>query len=310
MWWRSSIGLDIDIKYIKALQLERKKGKNFVRYGITPTPPGAIIEGKACNIALLSEAIKNLIKDNKFKGKKVIASLPDNAVTLRYIYLPVMTEKELAEAVKWESMDYFPESKGNISLDYKVLGFIERGYVSNIEREMRVLLAAVEEDLVMGYIEALQNSGLYPVAIEPSPVSIWRGTGRYLKKPTAVIDMEGGIVNITLIKEGFLHSSRLIPGIFSGMDDIGYITREIGRFLDFYRSQNGGRGIEDIVLAGEASCLPAFSHAVTELTGLEVIDPDILRDFNTAEGNPGDFKTDRSFLFTTFGLSLRRRGSS
>ena len=62
-----------------------------------PGGGGAAIEGGAPTGAV-AEAIRRVLENNKaFKAKDVCASLSGNAVIVKKITLPVMTENELAE---------------------------------------------------------------------------------------------------------------------------------------------------------------------------------------------------------------------
>ena len=52
-----------------------------------------------------------------FKSKDVAASLSGNAVIVKKISLPVMTESELAESIYWEAEQYIPFDIQDVNLD-------------------------------------------------------------------------------------------------------------------------------------------------------------------------------------------------
>ena len=55
------------------------------------------------------------------KTKDVAASLSGNAVIVKKITLPVMTEAELAESIYWEAEQYIPFDIQDVNLDYQIL---------------------------------------------------------------------------------------------------------------------------------------------------------------------------------------------
>ena len=57
----------------------------------------------------------------KIQTKDVAASLSGNAVIVKKITLPVMTEAELAESIYWEAEQYIPFDIQDVNLDYQIL---------------------------------------------------------------------------------------------------------------------------------------------------------------------------------------------
>src|SRR5207247_11171214 len=76
----------------------------------------AIIDGAA-----VTDAIRRLFENKHFKSKEVAASLSGNAVIVKKINLPVMTEAELAESIYWEAEQYIPFDIQDVNLDYQIL---------------------------------------------------------------------------------------------------------------------------------------------------------------------------------------------
>ena len=58
---------------------------------------------------------------SSIKTKDVAASLSGNAVIVKKITLPVMTEAELAESIYWEAEQYIPFDIQDVNLDYQIL---------------------------------------------------------------------------------------------------------------------------------------------------------------------------------------------
>ena len=102
---KTIVGLDIGSSAVKAVELKAAgKGYKVAAYGSQPVPPEAIVDGAIIDAASVADAIRRLFEGNKaFKAKDVCASLSGNAVIVKKITLPVMTERELAESIYWEA---------------------------------------------------------------------------------------------------------------------------------------------------------------------------------------------------------------
>jgi Tfp pilus assembly PilM family ATPase len=101
---KTVVGLDIGSSAVKAVEL-KASGKSYrvTAYGIEPVPPDAIVDGAIIDAGSVCEAIRRVFDGNKaFKTKEVCASLSGNAVIVKKITLPVMTENELSESIYWE----------------------------------------------------------------------------------------------------------------------------------------------------------------------------------------------------------------
>ena len=84
-------------------------------------PPDSIVDGAIIDGAAVADAIRRLFENKAFKTKEVAASLSGNAVIVKKISLPVMTEAELAESIYWEAEQYIPFDIQDVNLDYQIL---------------------------------------------------------------------------------------------------------------------------------------------------------------------------------------------
>src|SRR6185503_5322441 len=101
---KAVVGLDIGSSAVKAIEL-RPSGKAYkvAAFGTQPVPSDAIVDGAIIDAGAVADAIRRVFDGNKaFKTKDVCASLSGNAVIVKKITLPVMTENELAESIYWE----------------------------------------------------------------------------------------------------------------------------------------------------------------------------------------------------------------
>ena len=119
---KAVVGLDIGSSAVKAVEL-KPPGKEFKvsAFGVEPVPPDSIVDGAIIDGAAVADAIRRLFANKAFKTKEVAASLSGNAVIVKKINLPVMTEAELAESIYWEAEQYIPFDIQDVNLDYQIL---------------------------------------------------------------------------------------------------------------------------------------------------------------------------------------------
>ena len=119
---KAVVGLDIGSSAVKAVELKPSgKGFKVTAFAIEPVPPDSIVDGAIIDGTAVADAIRRLFENKAFKTKEVAASLSGNAVIVKKISLPVMTEAELAESIYWEAEQYIPFDIQDVNLDYQIL---------------------------------------------------------------------------------------------------------------------------------------------------------------------------------------------
>jgi type IV pilus assembly protein PilM len=162
---KTVIGLDIGSSAVKAVEL-KASGKTYrvMAYGIEPVPPDAIVDGAIIDAGSVSDAIRRVFDGNKaFKTKEVCASLSGNAVIVKKITLPVMTENELSESIYWEAEQYIPFDIQDVNLDYQIL---DPGTGANARGSMDVLLVAAKKEKITDYTNVITQSGRTPIIVD------------------------------------------------------------------------------------------------------------------------------------------------
>ena len=119
---KSLVGLDLGSSAVKAIELKPvAKGYKVTAFGSEPIPPDSIVDGAIIDGAAVAAAVRRLFESRNIKTKEVAASLSGNAVIVKKISLPVMTEAELAESIYWEAEQYIPFDIQDVNLDYQIL---------------------------------------------------------------------------------------------------------------------------------------------------------------------------------------------
>ncbi|MBA2305054.1 MAG: pilus assembly protein PilM, partial [Acidobacteria bacterium] len=106
---KSLVGLDIGSSAVKAVELKPVgRGYRVAAYGSESLPPDSIVDGAIIDGAAVADAIRRLFEGRAIRTRDVAASLSGNAVIVKKITLPAMTEAELAESIYWEAEQYIP----------------------------------------------------------------------------------------------------------------------------------------------------------------------------------------------------------
>jgi type IV pilus assembly protein PilM len=162
---KSVVGLDIGSSAVKAVELTPAgKGFRVAAYGSEPVPADAIVDGAIIDAGAVAGSIRQLFERHKaFKGKEVCASLSGNAVIVKKITLPVMTEAELADSVYWEAEQYIPFDIQDVNLDYQIL---DPGTGPDSRGSMEVLLVAAKKEKISDYTSVIAQAGRTPVIVD------------------------------------------------------------------------------------------------------------------------------------------------
>ena len=162
---KSVVGLDVGSSAIKAVELQPSGlGLRVAAFGTEPVPPDAIVDGAIIDAAAVAEAIRRVLDGaGGFKAKEVCASLSGNAVIVKKITLPVMTEAELAESIYWEAEQYIPFDIQDVNLDYQIL---EPGTGPESRGSIDVLLVAAKKEKIADYTGVITQAGRTPVLVD------------------------------------------------------------------------------------------------------------------------------------------------
>jgi type IV pilus assembly protein PilM len=161
---KSLVGLDIGSSAVKAVELKQAgKGYKVTAFGAESVPPDSIVEGAIIDGAAVADAIRRLFDSNKIQTKDVAASLSGNAVIVKKITLPVMTDAELAESIYWEAEQYIPFDIQDVNLDYQIL---DPGDAASGKATMDVLLVAAKKEKIADYTGVIAQAGRTAVVVD------------------------------------------------------------------------------------------------------------------------------------------------
>jgi type IV pilus assembly protein PilM len=345
---KSVVGLDIGSSAVKAVEL-KAAGNSYrvAAFGSQPVPPDSIVDGAIIDAGAVAEAIRRLFDANKaFKGKDVCASLSGNAVIVKKITLPVMTQTELDESIYWEAEQYIPFDVQDVNLDYQIL---DPGTGADSRGSMDVLLVAAKKDKIGDYTGviaqagrnavvvdvdafALQNAYEVNYGLEPGQVVVLLNAGasainvNILQGDQSVFTRDVSIggnaytealqKDLDLSYEAAEQLKKGIPVDGATFDEARNVLRaitdnvllEVQKTFDFFKATASSDHIDKIVVSGGGSRVDGFYEMLAERFGTPVEEFDPFKTIAWDKQLETDVTEASSTGAVAVGLALRRVG--
>jgi type IV pilus assembly protein PilM len=346
---KSLVGLDIGSSAVKAVELKGAgKGYKVTAFGSEPVPPDSIVDGAIIDGAAVADAIRRLFDSRAIKTKEVAASLSGNAVIVKKITLPVMTEAELAESIYWEAEQYIPFDIQDVNLDYQIL---DAGDGPNGKGTMDVLLVAAKKEKIADYTGVIAQAGRTAVVVDVDAFALQNAYEvNYGIAPGAVIvllNAGASATNINILQGdqsvftrdisigGNAYTEALQKELNLPFDQADQLKRgghadgvtfedarpvlravtenvmlEIQKTFDFFKATAASDRIDRIVVSGGASRAESFTEMLTERfeAPVEPFDPFKRVTFDTRKLQVESAASVAPTVAVALGLALRRAG--
>ena len=144
---KSIVGLDVGSNEVKAIELTRFGDQlKITGFGWGRVPPSGHV----------TETIQDVLRKAGIKTRNVCTAVSGRSVIVRYINLPMMTDDELKNALRYEADKYIPFEIDEVALDGQKLEEFEGGMEG--EKEMKVLLVAVKKSLIQEHVSMIQEA--------------------------------------------------------------------------------------------------------------------------------------------------------
>jgi type IV pilus assembly protein PilM len=236
------VAIDIGSSSIKLVQLVQLKGGGFelTHFGMMPLAEECVVEGAIKKPDLVAEALIKLIKAEKIQSRYAVAAVAGEAVFIKKIKVPVMSEEELSEKITEEAEQYIPFDIDDVALDFQLLGTVKvekdsdnpksnefEGESQNNELQgedlneqsngemMEVLLVAVQRSFIDERTDILLEAGLKPVIIDLNVFALMNAAqlthNLSSSGITALVDLGDSFTHINIVQDGKMGYSRDIP---------------------------------------------------------------------------------------------------
>lgn len=300
-----AVGLDIGSKTIKIVELDKEGGVYSLRgsgvIGYVGKTPEHVEDEK--DLIPLAESIKKLHSDARISKKDIAVSLPEQQVFSRTIRFPLLTDQEIASAVKWEAEQYIPFPLSEAVVQHQI---IERRETA--PPEVLVLLIAAQELVVQKYLRVVQMAGLNASVVETELMALVRSLAPP-QQTVMLLDFGARSTDIAVARNQQLVFTRTIPtagdaftravaqslgveqlqaeeykktygmstdqleGKIKGALDpiLKLVTDEIKKTIHFYQTEEKAEVPKSIIVSGGTSGMPQVVSVLSQLLNMEVI---------------------------------------
>jgi type IV pilus assembly protein PilM len=197
---RKLVGLDIGSSAVKTVELKASgRSQRVAAYAAEPVPPDSIVDGAIIDAVSVADAIRRAFDTAGTRTRDVAASLSGNAVIVKKISLPMMTEAELAESIRWEAEQYIPFDIQDVNLDHQILDTGAGG----AKGTMDVLLVAAKKDKISDYSGVIAQAGRQASVIDVDAFALQNAyEANYDLDPGAVavlMNVGASAVNVNIV---------------------------------------------------------------------------------------------------------------
>ena len=298
-------GLDIGTKTIKIVEVQ-KEGSSYSLsasgiVGFTGNPVEKTTGDK--ELTAIAQIIKKLHKETGATSRDVCISIPEQVAFTRTVAFPLLTDAEIASAVKWELEQYIPIPANEAISQHMIL---ERDQKST-PPQVIVLLVAAPRAIVEKYTRVVTLAGLNPVAVETELMALTRSLAP-IDKTVLLMDLGANSTDIAISKNGMLSFSRSIPiageaftravsqslgvnplqgeeykrtyglladqlegKIRSALDPVlRLVVDEVKKSISFYVTEQKGESPSAVFVSGGGSGMPQIIATLSQLLGVEV----------------------------------------
>jgi type IV pilus assembly protein PilM len=345
---KTVVGLDIGSSAVKAVEL-KPAGKGTYKvaaFASEPVPPDTIVDGAIVDGVAVADAIRRIFDTKRFKARDVAVSLSGNAVIVKKIALPVMSEAELDESIHWEAEQYIPFDIQDVNLDYQILQSTpgEGG-----KQTMDVLLVAAKRDKIAEYTGVIAQAGRAAVVVDIDAFAVqncYEVNYGLDGGVTVLLNVGASAINVNIIageQSLFTRDISLGGNAFTDavqrefglafdiaeqakkghpidgvpFDDVRPVLRtmsesvvlEIQKTFDFFKATTSMDRVDRIVLCGGSSRVEGLAETLEERFGapVEYLDP-----FKTVTVDAARLGVSATELASTaavaVGLALRTAG--
>ncbi len=340
---KSALGLDIGSSSIKIAKLQRTGYSiRLKQYGVYPIPFGTLENGEIKDPQLIADQIRRVLNDLKIKTKGAVIAVAGQTVLVRHIKFPIMAKEELDSGIRFEAERYIPYPIEDACFAYEVINedagnnemevMIVAAQRQLIESHVQCLkLAGIQPLAVdvqpfalvraLGLTKTQHNKtmAVLDIGAGTSDLVIYRsGSPRFTRIiPIAGNRLTQAVANEfkkslqeaeklkiklgnPLTEEASTDEARVSKAISPVLDEL---IVEVRRSLDYYRLQQRGDEVDQIVICGGGARLKGCETYFTRELGMRVTKGNPL---NLLTVDPSDELFDTApVLSVGIGLALR-----
>lgn len=242
---------------------------------------------------VLKDAVKEALKTNKIRTKRVLFTVFSGKIITREIVLPGVKTHQINAIIESNVTEYFPIELSDYKITHMHISTFREG--ENVGKH-KVLVIAAEKVLIEGYEKLAEQLGLNIVDIDYAGNSVFQATKQSAgAEAIMAVKVEGENALVTIIRQGTMVMQRTVNYNIGYQDDepvsmddaARVLVGTVLRVIDFYVSNNEDNRIEQIYIMGDGSKESMILDMMVEQTQLPCRVLDTVR--GTAIGKKAEF---------------------
>lgn len=219
---KNILGVSIGTRSLKISELSNGQLRGFWS---SEMPENAVVNDEIAAWSAISELLKSIRRDKKIRTKDCAVVLPDSGTYVRRVTMPVMTDKQLMVNLPYEFRDVLQNGPDKYLFDYSMIGIAKDE--NGKPKEMDLIGATVEKDLIGHYQRMFSDAGLRLVKAEPRVTAL---AALVEHIPTgdnpdfALLDLGSTYTRIDIFHNGIYEVTRSID---RGVNDIVTAAAEV-----------------------------------------------------------------------------------
>ncbi len=241
------------------------RGNRVRRWAELPLPPGQIEGGVITDEAGVANSLRQLLKEQKIRVKKVVVGLSGLHCLTRPIILPQLPKAMLAEAVIREARRLLPVPPEQLYITWHTLP-VPGG-------KTYVFLVAIPRRSADALLKMLQRANLKPCIMGIKPLAL----AGLVKEPTAIIvDVQPTEFDIVIMVDGVPQPIRTLsfPSQALSLEKkLSIIVSDLNRTIEFYNSNDPEQPLNPGVpmyVSGEIASEPKLCQSLSDRLGYTV----------------------------------------
>ncbi|ATX82588.1 type IV pilus assembly protein PilM [Mariprofundus ferrinatatus] len=227
------MGVDISSTGIKLIELTRSgSGYELSSLATVPLPRDAIVENTIIDSTAVAEALREAVNIAKPSTKSVALAVSGNAVIIKTISIPEVSEFELEAQIQIEADEHIPYDIDDVFLDFYI-----QGMTPDNPELIDVVLVACKREIIEDYQMVMSEAGLTAKCVDCAVFALENGAEAAGVEPAspsdaqAVAEEDADVYALVNIGANMMNINVLINGKTAFVRDQFYggkqLTEEI-----------------------------------------------------------------------------------
>lgn len=271
------VAVDLGPRFVRVAEVEQAGGEaHMVRRGSATLPPNCWNDFSA-NREGIAAAIREAMSSAGIAARAVVACIPRRLVTVRFARLPHAPAEQLRGMIEFEAQQYILFPLNEVVLDYDVQTRIGNGIAAGADDMDPVLLVAARRALISDILAIFDRLGIELQRLSVSALALSEHARSSLE-PTALIALEAGSLDVSIVADGQLLFTRSSAIEISGIDPqvaVRRLSDEVARSFTAYQNEFRQKPVSTVYLCGGETASPSMDWTEQVLT--EVLEKPVQR---------------------------------